>query len=424
VLADVTTDASGVASAPLFTANGTVGNYTVSASVSGAAASANFLLTNSPAATTVGLAGPTTSPAYGSPVTFTATVATTVGTPTGTVSFSDSGNSLGLSQLSGTTAIVAVPFLSAGVHSITASYSGDNSFSGSNSQVLAITVNPAPLLIAANNASRQYGQANPSLMNVTYNGFVNGDGPASLSGTLNCTTTATQASPVGAYPIICSSLTSANYVITFAPGTLTITPAVLTITANNAVKVLNASNPTLTWTANGFVNGDTTSVLTANPTCSTTALTNSPVGSYPITCAGASAPNYRFSYVAAKLKVQYAIAIGHVILPPINADGTSVLKQGRTVPAKFSVYDANGVSIGTPGVVSNFLLTGIQSGTSTSTVEDVVDTNNPDTAFRWDPASQQWIFNITTGNMSAGSTYIYTITLNDGTTIMFQYGLR
>jgi hypothetical protein len=74
--------------------------------------------------------------------------------------------------------------------------------------------------------------------------------------------------------------------------------------------------------------------------------------------------------------------------------------------------------------VSNFFLTGIQSGTSTSTVEDVVDTNNPDTAFRWDPTSQQWIFTITTGNMSAGSTYIYTITLNDGTTIMFQYGLR
>jgi Bacterial Ig-like domain (group 3)/MBG domain (YGX type) len=422
VLADVTTDASGVASAPLFTANGKVGNYTVSASVSGVAASANFLLTNSPAATTLGLAGPTTSPAYGSPVTFTGTVATTVGTPTGTVSFSDGGNSLGVSQLSGTTDIVTVPSLSAGVHFITASYIGDNSFSGSNSKVLAITVNPAPLRIGANNASRQYGQANPSLKNVTYNGFVNSDGPASLSGTLNCTTTATQASPVGTYPIICSSLTSENYVITFAPGTLTITPAVVTIAANNTIKVLNALNPALTWTASGFVNGDTTSVLTANPTCSTTALINSPVGSYPITCAGASATNYTFSYGAAKLKVQYAAAIGHVIQTPINADGSSVFNQGRTIPAKFSVYDANGVSVGTPGVVSSFFLTGIVSGTTTTTMEDIVDTNNPDTSFRWD--GQEWIFNIATANLSGGSTYIYTITLNDGSTIVFQYGLR
>jgi hypothetical protein len=111
-----------------------------------------------------------------------------------------------------------------------------------------------------------------------------------------------------------------------------------------------------------------------------------------------------------------------MIQPPINADGTSVYNQGRTVPAKFSVYDANGVSIGTPGVVSSFLLTGIVSGTTTTTVQDVVDTNNPDTAFRWD--GQQWIFNITTVNLSAGNTYIYTIMLNDGSTIMFQYGLR
>jgi hypothetical protein len=283
-------------------------------------------------------------------------------------------------------------------------------------------VNPASLVIAANNASRQYGQANPSLKNATYNGFVNGDGPASLSGTLNCTTTATQASPLEAYPITCSGLTSANYVITFAPGTLTITPAVVTITANNTIKVLNALNPALTWTASGFVNGDTTSVLTANPTCSTTALINSPVGSYPITCAGASAANYTFSYGAAKLKVQYAAAIGHVIQTPINADGSSVFNQGRTIPAKFSVYDANGVSVGTPGVVSSFFLTGIVSGTTTTTMEDIVDTNNPDTSFRWD--GQEWIFNIATASLSGGSTYIYTITLNDGSTIVFQYGLR
>jgi hypothetical protein len=172
------------------------------------------------------------------------------------------------------------------------------------------------------------------------------------------------------------------------------------------------------------VNGDTVSVLTANPNCIAAAGTNSPVGSYSITCSGASAANYTFAYVPGTLKIQYATAIGHVIQPPINADGTSVLKQGRTVPAKFSVYDANGVSIGTPGIVSNFYLTGIQSGTTTSTVEDVVDTNNPDTAFRWDPTNQQWIFNITTANLSAGSTYIYTIALNDGSTIIFQYGLR
>ena len=36
--------------------------------------------------------------------------------------------------------------------------------------------------------------------------------------------------------------------------------------------------------------------------------------------------------------------IGHQILQPINADGTSVWKQGSTIPAKFRVCGANGVS--------------------------------------------------------------------------------
>jgi hypothetical protein len=117
-------------------------------------------------------------------------------------------------------------------------------------------------------------------------------------------------------------------------------------------------------------------------------------------------------------------AAGHQILPPVDPAGMSVFKQGRTVPAKFRVCDANGVSIGTPGVVSAFFLVQIIGGTSAMTVEEPVDTNNPDTAFRWDPTSQQWIFNITSGNLTAGNTYVYAITLNDGTIINFQYGLR
>ena len=47
-------------------------------------------------------------------------------------------------------------------------------------------------------------------------------------------------------------------------------------------------------------------------------------------------------------------AAGRTILQPINADGSSVFKQGSTVPAKFRVCDAKGNSIGTPGVVASF----------------------------------------------------------------------
>lgn len=114
---------------------------------------------------------------------------------------------------------------------------------------------------------------------------------------------------------------------------------------------------------------------------------------------------------------------GRQILQPVNANGTSVFNQGRTVPAKFRVCDAAGQSIGTPGVVQDFRLTQVISGT-TSDVNESVPSTTPDTAFRWDAAEQQWIFNISTSGQDAQRTYVYTVALNDGTNIQFRYGLR
>jgi len=115
---------------------------------------------------------------------------------------------------------------------------------------------------------------------------------------------------------------------------------------------------------------------------------------------------------------------GHTILQPINADGSSVCKQGSTVPAKFRVYDANCNSIGTAGVVASFRLMQTISGTLVDVVNEPVDSTTPDANFRWDASGQQWIFNISTKSLAKNKTYVYLITLNDGSTIGFQFGLR
>ena len=115
---------------------------------------------------------------------------------------------------------------------------------------------------------------------------------------------------------------------------------------------------------------------------------------------------------------------GHAILQPINADGTSVFKQGSTVPAKFRVCDANGNSIGTAGVVSNFRQVQVVSGTVVSTVDEAVVSTTPDAAFRWSATDQQWIFNMNTKALNANKTYFYEITLNDGSKISFKFGLK
>lgn len=178
-------------------------------------------------------------------------------------------------------------------------------FSGSQSVTPGSIVSTgAPLTVTAANAAQQYGQPTPNLNTATYSGFVNGDTPASLRGTLKCTTPATPASPVGAYPITCSGLSSPNYVITYVPGTLTITPAPLTLASNNITQVYGAPTPPLTGiTSSGFVNGDSLTSLSGTLNCTTTATQASPVGSYPITCAGLTSANYSITFAPGVLTI-------------------------------------------------------------------------------------------------------------------------
>lgn len=113
---------------------------------------------------------------------------------------------------------------------------------------------------------------------------------------------------------------------------------------------------------------------------------------------------------------------GHTILQPINADGSSVFKQGSTVPATFRVRDATGASIGTDGVVTSFRIVRTTQGTAVQEVNEVVESTTPHTEFRW--TGDQWRFNISTKELQPATTYYYRISLNDGSTIEFNFGLR
>jgi len=160
----------------------------------------------------------------------------------------------------------------------------------------------APLTITADNQTSIYGQALPTLT-APYAGLVNGDTPASLTTSPTCTTTATSASAAGTYPITCSGAVDPNYAITYAAGTLTIGAAPLTISADNQASTYGQALPTLTASYSGLVNGDTPASLTTSPTCTTTATSASPSGTYPISCSGAVDPNYAITYAAGTLTI-------------------------------------------------------------------------------------------------------------------------
>jgi uncharacterized repeat protein (TIGR03803 family) len=214
---------------------------------------------------------------------------------------------------------------------------------------------------------------------------------------------------------------------------INVNPAILQLTPHDQTKVVGAANPTLTYGVTGFVLGDAPAVLGGTPLISTTANAASPVGTYPITASlgTLSAANYTFEFGSGTLNVMYLAAgstclgqPGHAILAPINADGSSVFKRNSSVSVKFRVCDANGASIGTPGVVSAFNLVQVIAGTTSQVVNEGVDSTNPDGAFRWDPTGQQWIFSLATKNLAADKTYVYRIALNDGSAIDFRFGLR
>ena len=61
----------------------------------------------------------------------------------------------------------------------------------------------------------------------------------------------------------CSGAAAANYAITFVPGALTVTPAPLTITANDATRPYGQANPAFTARISGFVLDDDASVLSS-----------------------------------------------------------------------------------------------------------------------------------------------------------------
>ncbi|MFN0119777.1 MAG: MBG domain-containing protein, partial [Blastocatellia bacterium] len=155
------------------------------------------------------------------------------------------------------------------------------------------------------NKTKAYGAANPAFT-ATYSGFVNSETSAVLGGTLAFTTTATQTSAVGSYPITPTGLTSGNYDITFTDGALHVTTQTLTITAENKTKVYGAANPAFTVTYSGFSGNDTAASLGGALSYNTTATVASGAGTYSVTPAGLTSSNYTISFVAGTLTVTKA----------------------------------------------------------------------------------------------------------------------
>lgn len=256
----VLTDATGIATASLFTANGLDGNFVVDANVSGVAAPAVF------PESIVGNVSPvlmlntgTTSLQYGQSLSATVTLTpSTVGsiTATGTVNLIDAGTVVASAPVvSGVATFNYAP--NAGEHTLTASYSGDSNFSASTTlSSTSVDVTPLSIVLSASSVTIPYGTAIPVIQG-TITGALSKD-LNNLVATFTASTSA-QFPDVGQYALTATLTGSAatNYVfVVSGTPTLNIVQAssLTTLSVTNAQPSLGSS-VTLSATVSSSVSG-------------------------------------------------------------------------------------------------------------------------------------------------------------------------
>lgn len=235
------------------------------------------------------------------------------------------GSSTGCTLGSGT-----VTFVGVGTCVLDANQAGDGTYLPASAQQ-SFAIDPAPLT-ASIAGTQTYGGASTIYLITGLSGLQLGDTSAVVTGSLSCTSSVTSSSPAGDYPIgSCSGLAAgSNYTLGYSLGNVTVHPAPLTVTASSATFTYGGAAPAISASYQGFVNGDTAASLTTAPSCSTTATSTSPTGSYGSSCSGAASPNYAISYSSGVVTVTRATLI-------ITASSGS-FNYGGTPPAVAASY--------------------------------------------------------------------------------------
>ena len=234
----------------------------------------------------------------------TLTVSVTPAVPDGeTVTLKDASNGSAVVSTTGNTLsggqatlTVAAGTLSVGTHSLFATYSGDATYAGSQSAAVSqvvIDVAAPPLVITwSNPADIIYGTPLSALQL---------DAAANVPGTFRYTLALGTTLPAGIGESLSVTFTpndTSIYTPATATVTINVTPAPLTILpASGQSKVYGVGIPVLAYTPNGFVNGDSASILTGN--LATIATAGSAVGGYAFTLGTLNAgANYALALAA------------------------------------------------------------------------------------------------------------------------------
>jgi len=249
----------------VFTLNGiTAGNHSLNANYAAqgiftASSDTGALLVNK-ATPTISLAPSANPSPVFSPLTFTATVSSSVSTPTGSVIFYDGTTAKGSGGVAAGVATYTTSSLAVGSHSITAAYTGDANFLGLTSSVITEQINPtAPTISWSPPAPLTYGGALSGILDASAT-----FGASTVPGSFAYTATPSGGSA--------SAVTGATVL---GPGSYTLT-VTFTPTDTTDYTVVGATVPLVVYKANPTVavTFSLNPVLTTNPVTFTATVTS------------------------------------------------------------------------------------------------------------------------------------------------------
>ena len=180
-----------------------------------------------------------------------------------------------------------------------------------------LTIYKAPLTIAAGTYTKKQGDPLPAFT-LSYSGFKNNETADVMITKPTATTTATEDSAPGEYPVTVSGGEAHNYALSYVDGKLIVNEAdPVTIIVTNCSREYGEANPVFEYTVEG-------AELEGTPEITCEATATSPVGTYDIVIKQGTVTNYNVTYVAGTMTITKA--------PLTIAAGTYTKKQGEAMP--------------------------------------------------------------------------------------------
>ncbi|MBV2210239.1 MAG: hypothetical protein KUL77_11840, partial [Thermomonas sp.] len=216
-----------------------------------------------------------------------------------------------------------------------------------------LNIAKANAVITANSGTLTYNGLLQAITGYSITGLVNGENASVITGLVETGGSGTNA---GIYAHTVSGGSAANYTLTYVPGALTINPATLTITANDASKTYDG----LAWTGgngvsySGFVNGEDFNVLSGTLTWGGSSQNAVNAGIYSLIASGLSSGNYVITY----------------------KDGTlNIAKANAVITANSGTLTYNGLL----QAITGYSITGLVPGDATSVITGLVETGGSGT---------------------------------------------